>query len=108
MPRRPIRFMAAPRAWDPPFTRRSFTECADTAELKRYLEHCNWCLGSAFYLGDLCFIEQTDDGGEWLVAKENVAFESASCGDMIENGTFDDFLSRVQSASLEHFAQLAY
>src|SRR5947207_1962501 len=60
-------------AWDPPFTRRSFTRCSDAAELKARLEHGNWCLGSAFYLGDLCFIEQAGGAGEWLVIKENVA-----------------------------------
>jgi hypothetical protein len=55
------------RAWDPPLTRRSFTRCADDAVPEARLEHGNWCLGSAFYLGDLCFIEQTDGAGEWLV-----------------------------------------
>ena len=56
---------------------------ADAADLKGYLEHGNWCLGSAFYLGDVCFIEQVAGAGEWLVIKQNVAFESASCGVMI-------------------------
>ena len=96
------------QAWDPPFTRQSFSRCADAAELKARLAHGNWCLGSAFYLGDLCFIEQTDGGGEWLVIKQNVAFESASCGAMIANGTFDDFLSRIQAATPEQCARLAY
>jgi hypothetical protein len=97
-----------PRACDPPFTRRSFTRCSDAAELKARLEHGNWCLGSAFYLGDLCFIEQNAGAGEWLVIKENVAFESASCSVMIANGTFDDFLSRIQAATPEQCARLAY
>ena len=66
------------RGCDPPFTRRSFTRCSDEAELKARLEHGNWCLGSAFYFGDLCFIEQVAGAGEWLVIKETVAFESAS------------------------------
>ena len=95
-------------ACDPPFTRRSFTRCSDSAELRARLEHGNWCLGSAFYLGDLCFIEQAAGAGEWLVIKENVAFESASCGVMIANGTFDDFLSRIQAATPERCAALAY
>jgi hypothetical protein len=95
-------------ACDPPFTRRSFVACSDATELKGRLEHCNWCLGSAFYLGDLCFIEQTDGAGEWLVIKQNVAFESASCGVMIANGTFDAFLSRVQAATPEQCGRLAY
>jgi hypothetical protein len=96
------------RACDPPFTRRSFTRCSDAGELTRYLEHGNWCIGSAFYLGDLCFIEQVAGAGEWLVIKQNVAFESASCGVMIANRTFDDFLSRIQAAKPEQCAALAY
>jgi hypothetical protein len=96
------------RACDPPFTRRSFTQCSDAADLKARLEHGNWCLGSAFYVGDLCFIEQAAGAGEWLVINQNVAFESASCGAMIANGTFDDFLSRIQAATPEQCARLAY
>jgi len=96
------------RACDPPFTRRSFTRCSDSAELRAHFEHGNWCLGSAFYLGELCFIEQTDGAGEWLVIKQDVAFESASCGVMIANGTFDDFLSRIQAAPPEQCARLEY
>jgi hypothetical protein len=95
-------------AWDPPLTRQSFTRCADATELKAQLEHGNWCLGSAFYLGELCFIEQTGGGDEWLVVKQNIAFESASCGAMIANGRFDDFLSRIQAATTEQCARLAY
>ena len=96
------------RACDPPFTRASFVECCDAAELTTRLAHGNWCLGSAFWLGDLCFIQQVGGGDEWLVIKENVAFESASCGHMIASGSFDDFLSRIGAATLEACASLAY
>jgi hypothetical protein len=96
------------RAGDPPFTRAAFTRCADATELKARLAHGNWCLGSAFYLGDLCFIEQVGGGDEWLVIKQNVAFESASCGHMITTGTFDNFLSRIEAASLEACTALTY
>jgi hypothetical protein len=96
------------RACDPHFTRASFTCCVDAEELKARLAHGNWCLGSAFYLGDLCFIEQVGGGGEWLVIKQDVAFESASCGHMMESGTFDDFLSRIQAASVERCRALEY
>jgi hypothetical protein len=96
------------RAWDPPFTRSSFTRCAHAEELKSRLAHGNWCLGVAFYLDDLCFIEQQAGAGEWLVIKQNVAFESASCGDMIAAGTFDAFLADIQVASVEQCAALRY
>jgi hypothetical protein len=96
------------QAWDPPFTRASFTSCADVAELKSRLAHGNWCLGSAFYLGEACFIEQTGGGDEWLVIKQNVAFESVSAAAMIEAGTFDEFLGRVLVASVYACAKLRY
>jgi hypothetical protein len=96
------------RAVDPPFDRRSFNVCADAAELEARFVHGNWCLGSAFYLGNLCFIQQVDGGDEWLGIKENVAFESASCAAMIAAGTFRDFLSDVQGATLEQCATLTY
>ncbi len=51
------------RACDPPFTRNCFVECADAAELVERLAHGNWCLGQAFFLGDLCFIQQVGGGG---------------------------------------------
>jgi hypothetical protein len=65
-------------------------------------------LGQAFFLGDLCFIQQVGGGDEWLVIKENVAFESVSAGTMIEQGTFDDFLARIAAASLYACAKLIY
>ena len=96
------------RACDPPFTRASFVACADAAELVARLAHGNWCLGQAFLLGDLCFIQQVGGGDEWLVIKQNVAFESASCAHMIAGGTFDVFLSRIGGATLEACASLGY
>jgi hypothetical protein len=96
------------RACDPPFTRKGFVECVDAAELAARLSHGNWCLGQAFFFGDLCFIQQVGGGDEWLVIKHNVAFESASCGHMIAHGTFADFLSRIGAATLEQCASLAY
>src|ERR1700687_5845978 len=77
------------RACDPPFTRVSFVACGDATELQAHLSHGNWCLGTAFYLDELCFIEQQAGAGEWLVIKQNVAFESASCRDMIETCACD-------------------
>ncbi len=96
------------RACDPPFTRASFVACVDAAELAVRLAYGNWCLGQAFFLGDLCFIQQVDGGDEWLVIKENVAFESASCAHMTAGGAFDDFLSRIGAATPEACAALAY
>jgi hypothetical protein len=96
------------RAADPLFTRCSFVVCADASELKARLAHGNWSMGQAFFLGNLCFIQQVGGGDEWLVIKETVAFESASCGHMIAIGTFDPFLARIQTASVERCKALDY
>jgi len=95
-------------ACDPAFTRKCFVECADAAGLAERLSHGNWCLGQSFFLGDLCFIQQVGGGDEWLVIKHNVAFESASCGTMIATVRFADFLARIQAATVEQCAALAY
>jgi hypothetical protein len=95
-------------AYDPPFTCRSFAECKTADELRARFEHGIWSLGQAFYIGTLCFIQQIDGADEWLVIKENVTFESACCGRMIAFGRFDDFLSRIQAATLEQCARLDY
>jgi len=94
------------RACDPAFTRTCFVECGDAEELADRLAHGNWCLGQAFYLGNLCFIQQVGGGDEWLVIKENVAFESVSCERLIAAGTFAAFLSRITAASLYACATL--
>ena len=47
-------------AWDPAFDDESFGECKDGEHLVERLLHGNWCLGQAFYLGDLCLINQID------------------------------------------------
>ena len=70
-------------AWDPPFNERSFYRCRDVAELLDKFEQGNWCLGQAYWLGELCFIQQVDGGDEWLTIKRNLAFESISWGHIL-------------------------
>ncbi len=68
-------------AHDPPFSERSFTFCETFDELATWLEHGNWSLGSAFVLGELCFINQIDGGrGEWLAIRRDIQFESLTYG----------------------------
>ena len=64
-------------ACDPPFTRKSFHRCATREELRERIWHGNWCLGQAFYLGDLCFIQQVDGGDEWLSGERIAASNGA-------------------------------
>ena len=95
-------------ACDPPFTRRSFAECKTLDELRERIGgHC-WCTGTAFYLGDLCFINQVEGGSEWLVIRRDVSFESISADLMIEHGTFDGFVRRAQAATDEQLINLTY
>jgi hypothetical protein len=69
------------QASDPPFNTQSFHACLSDDELLDKFEQSNWCIGQAFYRGDLCFIQQSvDAGGEWLAIKQDVPFESISFG----------------------------
>lgn len=63
-------------AIDPPFTVLSFHFCRDIRELAERLLHGNWCLGQAFVLGEICFINQVNGGDEWLTIKGKTSFES--------------------------------
>lgn len=99
------------RATDPHFNARSFYECRNMAELVEKFRHGNWSLGSAFTLGDLCFIQQDDGGDEWLTIKEDVAFESMSCGWMIKHrgeAYFIAIVEAIQRASKEDCKRLRY
>jgi len=57
------------QAADPPFTTQSFHECRTHAELIGKLKHGGWPVAQAFYVGDLCFIQQ-DVLGRWLAVKD--------------------------------------
>lgn len=99
------------RACDPHFNARSFYECRDMAELIEKFRHGNWSLGSAFTLGDLCFIQQVGGGDEWLTIKEDVAFDSWSCQWIIKNygePYFIRMVEAVQRASKADCKNLCY
>mgnify|MGYP001074499509 CR=1 FL=1 len=96
------------RAWDPPFDASMFQACATRADLEERIRHGNWCLGQAFYLGDLCFIQQADGGDEWLTIRRDLAFESASLGRMLETDTFHAFLDSITAATDEQLRTLTY
>src|SRR5438270_10908797 len=74
-------------ASDPPFDYDSFAPVASVAELEeRLLRGGCWAVGVAFYLDDICFINQSEGGDEWLVIKQDTAFESFSGIPMIKSG----------------------
>ncbi|MCI0459142.1 MAG: hypothetical protein L0Z62_19470 [Gemmataceae bacterium] len=99
------------RAVDPPFNTQSFHECKDDNELLDKFAHGNWCLGQAFTLGDLCFIQQLNGGDEWLAIKQDTPFESISFGRVIEQRgreAAQAILDRIRAAGVERCRELDY
>ncbi|KQY83743.1 hypothetical protein ASD24_29490 [Paenibacillus sp. Root52] len=82
-------------AYDPPFTRRSFSECITIGTLVQKLHFSNWCLGQAFYYKNLCFINQIEGGSEWLVIRDDIEFESWSCSYVIREDGEQVFINQV-------------
>lgn len=90
-------------AVDPPFNERSFREVHTVDELSLHLPG-NWSLGSAFYLGNLCFIQQVNGGDEWLVIRGGIPFESITS----KRVNLHDFVARVQEATDDELRSLNY
>jgi hypothetical protein len=95
-------------ALDPPFNEESFHICKDIDELEERLDHGNWCLGAAFVLGDLCFINQVNGGDEWLVIRGEVRFESLTSRYLIRDGQFRAWVEAVLAASEDQLRNLTY
>ena len=93
---------------DDRFTIKSFYECKDVEELKEKIKRGNWQLGCAFYLGDLCFINQINGGDEWLTIKQDKPFDSFTFERIIEDGEFEGYIARMQSATAEQCHKLEY
>lgn len=98
-------------AWEPPFNTQSFTECRTDKVLLEYLARSNWSVGQAFHVGNLCFINQAEGGGEWLTIKDGVAFESISFGAIIRDHGVDagqKILDDIRAATIEQCIRLEY
>jgi hypothetical protein len=95
---------------DPQFDADSFCKCATVEELLENIGRHGWSTGVAFYYGDLCFINQDEGGSEWLVIKQDCAFESFSGKLMAENPEYPLALAikDVQAATLEQCRELEY
>jgi hypothetical protein len=99
------------QANDPPFNTECFQACGNDNELLDKFEQGNWCVGQAFWRGDLCVVQQKNAGDEWLVIKQDVVVDSVSFGNIIKQKGRDaakDLLDRIQSASLERCRELDY
>jgi len=95
-------------AFDPSFDKDIFYECKDLEELTEQFLHGNWCLGSAFYLGNLCFINQINAGDEWLTIRNDTPFESITMRPTIRNGELPGLIERFKSATDEQLKNLDY
>lgn len=95
-------------AYDPSFDRSSFYECKDLEELTEKFLHGNWCLGAAFYLGNLCFINQVNAGDEWLTIRNDIPFESITMMPTIRASGLPDLIERFKAATDEQLNSLKY
>ena len=95
-------------AYDPSFDKESFYECKDLEELTEKFLHGNWCLGAAFYLGNLCFINQVNAGDEWLTIRNGIPFESITMGPTIRAGGLPRLIERFKVATDEQLKSLNY
>jgi hypothetical protein len=97
-------------AYDPPFTKKSLYACLDPLDLYDRIMHGNWCLGQGFWWADQCWIEQTNGGGEWLVIKQDVTFESVTAEWMEAKrpGALFDTIMDIHASTREQCAQLLY
>ena len=95
-------------ASDPVFDEKSFYKC-DTAQiLKDKIAVGNWCLGTAFYYNNICFINQIDGGDEWLAIRGNVPFESFTFENIIKRDEFEQYIARIESATDKQLRELTY
>lgn len=99
------------QAYDPPFTLDSFTysRCVSIEELREKFERGNWCVGTAFYFNDICFINQVEGGGEWLVIRKDIVFESLTGSHYGEClGRLQNFIERVEAGTDQQLKELRY
>lgn len=65
-------------AYDPPFKRNSIYPVETAEQLAEWVAETGWCIGAARWWDDQCWINQIEGGSEWMVIKQDVAFESMS------------------------------
>ena len=93
-------------AYDPSWTRKSFSKCETVEELIEHFDHGNWCLGQAFYYKNICFINQVNAGDEWLVIRDDIPFESITARRMLDK--IPEFIERIRRATPEQLRRLEY
>lgn len=94
-------------AFEPPLSEQDFFQCYTIEELYDRLTLGNWTLGQPFYFQNLCFINQINAGDEWLVIRDELAFESLTAGAM-EYEEFKDWVECIFNATEEDLRRLKY
>lgn len=96
-------------AEDPFFGPDQFARCDTLEDLANTVagSWC-WCVGSAFWCGEICLINQAI-GGEWLVIKGPCAFESFTVGERwMDEGKLLANLRAIEAATVEECRALEY
>ncbi|HVX62909.1 MAG TPA: hypothetical protein VHC19_19975 [Pirellulales bacterium] len=91
------------QAAEPPFTTQSFHECRDHSELIGKLKQGGWPVAQAFYVGDLCFVQQ-DVLGRWLAIKGETVLGILPLAHIIERegaNAAEQLLTDLQAEAVE-------
>ena len=111
------------KARDPRFGVESFWVCQDSDELCDRILRVNfrvddvfvlgYALGSAFVLGDMCFINQVEGGDEWLTIKGRTPFNSITMWTRQETKSqarlrLEETIGRIRAATEEQCRRLEY
>ena len=92
---------------DPRFDINQVHEKKTISDLHDHFVHGNWCLGDAPFYKNICFINQDDGGGEYLVIRDDIPFESITVKYFpLEKLT--DFINRVLNATEKQLRELEY
>jgi hypothetical protein len=94
------------QAYDPAFSRATLLKCHHPVILQALFAQGNWCLGQGFYYNNLCFINQTEGGDDWLAIKEDVAFTTINFEKMITQGKFLLYLEKIMATPKENCSRV--
>lgn len=95
-------------AEDPIFDGRQFAQCKTLEDLAETVAGGCWCVGSAFWCGEICLVNQAI-GGEWLVIKRECSFESFTVGEgWMSEARLLDNLRAIEAATVEECRALEY
>lgn len=89
------------------FNQSFFSHCASIAELKSHCQQRYFVHGQAFTLGNLCFMKQWPMD-EWLVIKENIAFDLVGLEGIARTDSFANFIVDLQNYSIQRCVDIGH